>query len=443
MGKILMPVILATTFMEFLSSCNLSAPGDGGNGDTGGGDTGAGPVTVLGPWTKDEETVFEGILSNFENDSGVQVDYTSSNNIWTDLQTAVQAGTPPDLAGLPSIGLVRQYADSGDLKDLSAVLDMTRIQTDYSQGWIDRGTVNGKLVAIFTKASAKGLIFYNKNEATAAGISQPPTWSDLVTMTDTIYTNTGHPAWSIGVAAGDSSGWPGTDWLENIFLKMWGPDEYHKWATGQLAWTSNEVQQAWTTWGDVVDYTQHPHRTINSNGYMVNTQFQDAADPLFTSPPTAYLHEQASFMEGFIEGNFDTLVPGSDFSVLKFPDINSSYSNSFEVAGDAFVLFDDRTNAGKLIDYLSTADAQVAWLQTGAISPNSSVPRSDYQDKLVRTVAGYLANADIVVFDGSDQMTSRMNQAFFDGVVSYLNDPSQLSSVLSNLESVRQQEYSS
>lgn len=39
----------------------------------------------------------------------------------------------------------------------------------------------------------------------------------------------GDPAWAIGIESGAATGWPATDWVENIMLRTTTPENYDKW----------------------------------------------------------------------------------------------------------------------------------------------------------------------------------------------------------------------
>jgi alpha-glucoside transport system substrate-binding protein len=83
----------------------------------------------------------------------------------------------------------------------------------------------GKLVDL-SKAAVKSLVWYDPKALKAAGLDEPKngwTWDDMLAASNKI------------IAA---SGWVGTDWLENIFLRQNGPQKYMDWYNGKLAWTS-------------------------------------------------------------------------------------------------------------------------------------------------------------------------------------------------------------
>jgi alpha-glucoside transport system substrate-binding protein len=405
-----------------------------------------GTVSVLAVWGGQELEVFRQMVQPFEERTGVRVEYEGTRDIDAVLTTRVEAGNPPDIAFLPGPGKMAELARAGRLVDLGAVLDMERMRLEYAEGWLELGTVENRLVGIFTKAALKGLVWYNPRAlqeqgvlgAQAAAPELPQTWDQLLEVSSRI-AQQGTAPWAVGLESGAASGWPGTDWLENIFVRMHGPDRYRDWYEGRLEWTSPEVRQVWEAWGRIVADNQ---MIYGGKQYVLSTNFGQAFQPLFADPPEAYFHQQASFIQGFIQEQFPDLQAGEDYSFFGFPSINPQFANSIESAGDLVGMLNDTPQAQAFMRYLSTAEAQAFWVRgTGAMSPNRTVAIEEYPDELSRNAAQILQRAEIVVFDASDLMPAEMNTAFWNAVMNYVENPNNLDSILSDLERVRQESY--
>jgi alpha-glucoside transport system substrate-binding protein len=333
-----------------------------------------------------------------------------------------------------------EFAQRGALVDLSEVLDMDTFQRQYSQSWIDLGTANGQLAGIFIKASVKGLIWYNPKVWDANGFEIPGTWDEMMALSQQM-ADSGTAPWCIGLESGAASGWPGTDWLEDIVLRQAGPDVYDQWYQGQIAWTSPEIRQAWETWGEIV--ANADQMVYGGVATMLTTNFGNGGDPLFTDPPGCYLHHQASFITDFFVDNTPGIQPVEDFNFFPFPVFNEGDDERLEVAGDLFGMFNDTPQARALIKYLVTPEAQAIWVERGgAISPNADVPLEMYPDPLSQQSAEILTSAETVRFDASDLMPEAMNNAFWQAILNYVQDPNSLDSILQNLDSVQQEAYS-
>jgi alpha-glucoside transport system substrate-binding protein len=175
----------------------------------------------------------------------------------------------------------------------------------------------------------------------------------------------------------------------------------------------------------------------------LSTNFAKDADPLFTNPPGCYMEHQASFMAGFIQTDNPSLKAGTDYNFFPFPAFSSSTASSVEMAGDLVGMFNDTPQAEALVKYLATPEAQDIWAKIGGgyLSANKAVPVSDYPDVLSQKSAQMLINAQVAVFDASDQMPTAMTNAFYQAVLNYIQNPGNLTSILQNLDSVQKTAY--
>ncbi len=416
---------------------NLRTPQDAALAAAGGKKIG-GTVSVLGTWGGSEQDSFMAMVKPFEDATGVQVQYTGTRDLNAVLTTQVQGGNPPDLAGLPGPGQMAQFGQQGKLIDLSTVLDVPTYQSNYAKSWINLGTVNGKLVGVFIKASAKGLIWYDPKVFQSKGYQIPKTWDDLISLTKQIEASGGTP-WCEGLESGASSGWPGTDWLEDIVLRQSGAQVYNNWWAGTQTWTSPEITKAWQTWGQIVADPKAVYGGANS---MLTTNFGDAGNGLFTNPPNCYMMHQASFITDFFVKGTPGIKPVTDFDFFPFPSISPNNTNAQEVAGDLFGMFRNTPQSAALIKYLVTPEAQAIWVQRGgAISPNKQVPISMYPDPLSQKAAQILTSAQVTVFDASDLMPDAMQNAFYKAILDYVQNPGNLNADLQNLDSVQKSAY--
>jgi alpha-glucoside transport system substrate-binding protein len=414
----------------------VAACGPGAGTSSGGGKT----LHVLATWGGTEQKAFLAMVKPWEDRTGNKIAYEGTRDLNAVLTTRVAGGNPPDVAGLPGPGQMAQFATAGKLTALDSVVDMTAMKSQYAQSWIDLGSVNGKLYGIFIKASLKGLIWYDPKVVQSAGVSlssssAPKTWADLQAITSQLKA-AGKTPWCIGLESGATSGWPGTDWIEDFVLRGAGPDVYKNWYLGKVKFSDPAIKAGWTQFGQAVA------QAYGGKNYVLSTAFGKAGDPLFTSPPGCYLHHQASFITTFFQTDNPSAQPVSDFNFFGFPDINAQYSGAEEVGGDLFGLFKDSPEARDLIKYLTTPEAQQIWVSLGgALSPNKQVPLNKYPDALSKQAGQILVGAKVTAFDASDNMPDAMNTAFLKGILDYVSNPGSLDSVLAHLDQVQTDSY--
>jgi ABC-type glycerol-3-phosphate transport system substrate-binding protein len=175
----------------------------------------------------------------------------------------------------------------------------------------------------------------------------------------------------------------------------------------------------------------------------LNTQFGNGGDCLFADPPECYLHHQASFMagaSGFFEQNFPGVAKsGETYDFFPMPAMDF---NGITTSADLIGMFNDTPQAASLMRYLVTAEAQGIWPSLGgAVSGNSAVPLDTYPDETAKRLAQALTGADIVRYDASDKMPAEMEAAFRAGILNYVQNPSNLDSILSDLDTTQESAY--
>jgi len=392
-----------------------------------------GTVSVLGVWGGSELESFLAMVGPFEQRTGTKVEFEGTRDINAVLTTRVRGGNPPDVAGLPGPGQLAEFARAGKLIPLNRTMDLQALNRQYAREWIDLATVGGQLYGVFIKAAVKGLIWYDPKAFHAAGYAVPRTWDEMVALSDHI-AQQGRAPWCIGLESGAASGWPATDWIENIMLRTAGPVVYTRWYRHEIAWTTPAVRRAWALFGKIAGTPRYVYGGIQGELAM---NFGESPFGLFTDPPGCYLHHQASFIQDFILKQYPALQPIVDVNFFMFPPIDPGVPATVEVAGDLFGMFRSTPQARALIAYLATPEAQTIWVKRGgALAPNRIVAPQDYPDPLMRQVAQILSAADRVRFDASDLMPQVVNSAFLSATLDYVQHPDRLDQILAKLEQV-------
>lgn len=398
----------------------------------------AGRVTMLGTWGGQELEAFLKVLEPFEKETGIDVEFTGTRDLVAVLTTRVAAGNPPDVAALPNPGQMAELAAGGHLVDLSRVLDMQTLRSQYAPVWLDLGSYQGKLYAIFISADLKSLVWYNPKAFAARGYAVPTTWDEMMALTDKIAASGATP-WSIGLESGAASGWPGTDWIEDIMLRTAGPEVYDRWVAHQIPWTDPAVRRAWEIFGQIV---RNPRYVYGGTTGALSTNFGDAVNFLFTDPPRAYLHRQATFIQSFIRNANPNLVAGRDYDFFALPPIEARWGTPALGAADMVAMLRDTPEARALMRYLASPQAQQRWVTAlGKISANRAVPLQAYPDPLTRKAAQILVNASVFRFDGSDLMPAAVGSgAFWEGILQYVRGED-LDRVLESIEAQARDAY--
>jgi alpha-glucoside transport system substrate-binding protein len=387
-------------------------------------------VRVLAAWSDKELDDFMAMVAPFEAQTGIRVLYTGTRDLRGVIADDLARDAPPDVAGLEGPGHMQELARAGALRDLAQAIDLRAYKRDVAPTFIELGSVDSRLVGLFVKATVKGLIWYDPRVFRRGA---PESLTDLHLMAQSKLGGETHE-WCIGLESKESSGWPGTDWVESLLMHRNGVDVYDRWVAGQLAWTSPEVRRAFEGFGQVVA----DDAVAGGAAASLETYFADAGDPLFARPPGCLFLHQGSFMPTFFEA--EGYRPEVDFDFFKFPEIDPRYHDSVIGAGDLFGLFTDNPAAEQLLTYLVSAPAQeVLVSRGGALSINQRV--SHFPNDLVHREADLLSGANHFRFDASDMMPAALNAAFWQAILDFTADQSRLDDILQRLDRIRVQTY--
>jgi len=394
-----------------------------------------GVVTVLGVWGGNELSAFQEAVFPFTEETGIGMAFEGTRDLAAVLTTRVEAGNPPDLAILPNPGQMRELAEAGKLVPIDTFMDMDALKKNYAQAWLDLASYDGKLYGIFYKVANKSLVWYNPKAFEAAGYQVPTTWDELIALSDQIVADGGTP-WCIGLESGAASGWPGTDWIEDIMLRTAGPEVYDKWVNHEIPWTDPAIKRAWELFGQIARNEDYVYGGTTG---VLSTFFGDSPAPLFDSPPGCYMHRQASFITGFFP---EGVVAGEDYDFFPFPPIDEQWGTPVLGGADLIVMFNDTPEARKLMEYLASPKPQEIWAGKGGfISPNKAVSLDAYPDELTRKIAQAVVSAEVFRFDASDLMPAAVGAgSFWTGVLDYVGG-ADLDAVLEEIEASAQDAY--
>ena len=389
---------VATAAVLAAAGCGGSSSGGGGNAAPSPSGSGALPnlkgqsIEVAAEWQKDEEVNFKSVLKGFEDATGATVKYTSTgNDTATILGTRVAGGNPPDVALIPQPGLIQQFVDKGAVQPLPSDVEAVAKQ-NFGPAWIDLGTFNDKLYAVWFKAANKSTVWYRPDVFEQAGVQPPATWDDFVSSLQTLRDSGATP---LSVGGGD--GWTLTDWFENVYLSLAGPDKYDQLTAHEIKWTDPSVKQALQKLAQV----WKPDFILPNSSQAT---FPDSVVSVFGTKKAAQVYE-GDFVAGEIAGSTKAKV-GTDAKFYAFP--KAGDTTGVVGGGDAAVMFKESPAAEALLAYLAGPQSADIWVKAGGFtSPNKSVPSADYPDDISRQIAGQLVNAEAFKFDMSDQAPSQ------------------------------------
>jgi alpha-glucoside transport system substrate-binding protein len=384
-------------------------------------------LTIFGPWRGEDEALFTSVLNYFIEATGANVKYSSSENYEQQIVIDTQAGSPPNVAILPQPGLLANLASKGYLAPLGDDL-ASWVKTNYGAGdsWVGYGTYKGKdgkdaFYAFPYKADLKSLVWYVPENFEEAGYKVPTTMEDLFKLSDQIVKDGGTP-WCIGLGSGGATGWPATDWVEDLMLRTVSPQDYDGWVDNSLKFNDPKVVNAIDEFGKFAKNAKYVNGGVAA---VASTDFRDSPKGLFAVPPKCYLHKQASFIPSFFpEGT----KLGQDADFFYFPPYAAHPELGKPVlgAGTLAAITKDSKAARAFIQFLQTPIAQEVWMaQSGFLTPYKGVNTATYANDTMKKEGELLTTATTFRFDGSDLMPGKIGAgAFWTGMVDFVGGKS-------------------
>ena len=388
-------------------------------------------VTVFGAFEgNDPDGVkFDQSMLAFEEATGIDVNYIGNKEFEATIGVRVDAGDKPDVVDFPQPGLFADYVRSGDIIPVSEFLSDEWLSQQYTAGWREFLTVDGVESGVMHRFSGKSLVWYPKDDFEAAGYEIPETWEELLALTQQI-ADDGDTPWCIGIESGAATGWPATDWTEDMMLRTTSLENYDAWVAGELPFNSPEVMNAIEAWSEIWFNDAY---VFGGRQSVVSTAFGDSPAPMFEDPPQCWLHRQANFITSFFpEGN----EYGVDYDFFYLPPMGEEFGRPFLIAGDLIAMMNDRPEVRALMEYFTTPQSTSGWLEGGgAISAHTSATEDMYGTPIDFAVSELVANATAFRFDGSDLMPGEVGSgSFWEQITGYVNGSIDLETALSEID---------
>jgi len=393
-------------------------------------------VTVLGPESSDEEAgAIIAALKEFGDANGIRIQYTGARDAADLINTQVAGGNPPDIFVFPQPGKLADFARNGDLIALPADVEAS---VAWSEAWTTFGNVDGTQFGIPVKADLKSLVWYQPGNFEAGGYTVPESFDELVTLTNDMIAN-GDTPWCVGIESGPATGWPFTDWVEDMVLRQHGADVYDQWVAHDIDFADARIQETFET---VLGLWNTPGAVFANDGTIAATPFGNNAEPLVAGD--CFMHRQASFFAAFMPDGTTFADPSDPAAVDVFYFPSVSGDRPVLGAGTLVGAFRDAPEVWATMQYFGGPEYAEArqTVQTelkdgglsGFLSAAEGQDPSVYQG-LELSFLDILATAEVVRFDGSDLMPAAVGSGtFWTESTSYINGEQSVEDTLSAID---------
>ncbi|WP_309068498.1 ABC transporter substrate-binding protein [Microbacterium sp.] len=434
-------LILSTTGLGItvlaLAGCTGGPGVSGGGGGGGGGESegGSSEVTVYGTIVDAEAELLEQSWADWEEENGIDIVYEGSQEFEAQIAVRAQGGNPPDLAIFPQPGLLADMASRDYLVEAPESV-VTNLRENWAEDWEGYASYDGTVYGAPLMASVKGWIWYQPSVFEENGYEVPTDWQGLLDLTAQMREDTGSAPWCAGFGSDAATGWPGTDWIEDLVLRASGPEVYDQWVAHEVPFTDPEIKAAFDETAKILlnpDYVNAGFGDVASIG---STPFGDVANALVSGD--CMLTHQASFLDGFIVDAGGEVSEDGDVWAFMLPPFEAGAEGEVVTGGGEIVgAFSDDEAVVKVQEYLSSPE----WANSrvslgGVISANKGLDPANAQSAILQAAIEILQSEETTFrFDGSDLMPSAVGAgSFWQGMRDWVNGAS-TDQVLEQIES--------
>jgi alpha-glucoside transport system substrate-binding protein len=366
----------------------------------------------------------------------MEIVYTGVRSFEGDIGQQVAAGDPPDIGLFPQPGTIASFAASGDVFALPD--DVVAAASEaWSGSWMALANVDGTQFGVPLKADLKSLVWYKPSRFAELGYEVPTTLDDFVALVDQMAAD-GNTPLCVGIGSDAATGWPFTDWVEDLILRNNGIELYNQLLAHEVPFNSPEVvanfEQVMDLWA--------PENVYAAGGSIAGTAFgADNAQALFDD--NCMMHRQASFFGGEFLAPLGAVFGDGEgeISTFYFP---ANEGQPVLTGAINAAAFRDAPEVWAVMRYLGSAEyanakqaASTAILgegvNTGYLSAAAGADLSLWNEVEAAFVET-LQTANPAGFDLADAMPKEAQQAFFDNATAFVNGEITAQEAADNIE---------
>ncbi|MPV36058.1 ABC transporter substrate-binding protein [Georgenia subflava] len=423
--------------------------GGGGGGDGGDDATGASEdcaafeeygsfdgesVSLFSSIRETEADQLQDTFAQFTECTGIEVVHNGSGEFEQQLVVQAEGGNAPDLAIIPQPGLLTRMVNDGHVKPATEAVE-ANVDEGWTEEWKTYGTVDGEFYAAPLMASVKSFVWYSPSLFEENGYEVPATWDALMELTETIAADHGSDTvkpWCAGIESGGATGWPATDFIEDMVLRSAGPDVYDQWVAHEIPFNDPQIVEAVDMAGAILKNDEYVNGGFGDSRTIATTSFNDGGLPILDGE--CFMYRMASFYEAQWPEGTD-VSPEGDVFAFYLPGTTEDESPLL-TAGEFVARFND----GEAIEAVQAFMSSAEWANTrveigGVTSANKGVDPELASSDVLRLAIDLLQDESTVArFDGSDMMPSAVGAgSFWSGMVSWI-DGADTQTVLDEIE---------
>lgn len=356
----------------------------------------------------------QAVIDGFPNDAvEVAINTVDHNSFQENITNYLQQ--PDDVISWFAGYRLRYFAAQGLLGDIS---DVWEDITGIADGMKNASTGDDGKQYMVPFYNYPWAVHYRPSVFEERGYEVPATLDDLVAIADDFLGDGIVP-----FAFGNDGKWPAMGTFDILNMRINGYQFHIDLMAGNGDWTSDEVKEVFAAWEPLLQYHQP-----GPNGRT----WQEAATSMKAG-------ESGMMLLGtFIAEQFVDDLDDLDF--FPFPEVNADHgTDSIDAPIDGFMMAaepDNEAAAKEMLAYLSTGEAQIAYLtiNPGSVAVNEDADTSGYTDLQIKSAELIANTANIAQFLDRDTNPEFAANVMGDALADFVSDPGSIDGILSDVE---------
>jgi multiple sugar transport system substrate-binding protein len=392
---------------SLLSACASSASGPKEQ-------TATGPVTIQSNLSSPQaKTAMEKLIESFnaKGQGKATLNTIASETYRTQLPTYLTSANPPDLYTWYAGSVANSYASKGLLLDVS---DVWKGMADYPQSLRTLSTdAQGKQVFVPVNNYWWGF-FYRKSNFAKWGVQEPKTWSDFISVCQTLK---GKGVAPIGIGLGDTP-WVASAWFDYLNIRINGAPFHRELLAGKQRFDDPKVKAVFEKWREVLPYFDPKGKAY---------PFQEATSKLLAG-------KTGMFLIGTFFADAAPKDALDDIDFFQFPIIDPAVPIAEEAPTDGFFASARTGNAAgtkALLTYMASAEAQEIYIKASSGTVLPANPKAKAADTALVTKGK-------AMLDGAQELTQFFNRDSSDALqptadtalTKFIDKPNQIDAIL-------------
>jgi len=337
------------------------------------------------------------------------------------IRAYLTADPAPDVLTWFAGNRTRFFVDKGLVRDISGMWSANGFDQSFAPGFQALASQNGKQYFLPT-SYYWWAIYYRPSLFKEAGIEkEPETWDELLTACDKLNEKGVTP-----ITIGAKFKWPAAAWFDYLNMRVNGPQFHIDLTDLKVPYTDPKVKAAFEKWGELID-----HKCFIEDPAALD--WQEAIDPMVQGQAAMYLMGQF-IVDSYPDDKED------DLDFFRFPIIDPSQPIGEDAPTDGFFMAATAQNAEageQFLAYLGSQEVeQKAFDEMGRLPTRTDVDISKASPATQKGIK-LIQSADFIAQFYDRDTTPPMAEAGMEGFMKFWDDPSQLDTILADLEAAR------